>query len=98
VRSAPIAVLVILAGCAPQGDGAFRPAGSALENRRHVWAWVQPMAKARGIAPLFVYALVGLESILDPRARNGDARGLLQLKLQAREGRLDDPPFAGRLE
>jgi hypothetical protein len=40
------------------------------------------MARARGLDPLFVYALVGLESNFDPRATNGEARGLLQLKPQ----------------
>ncbi len=82
MRYGPIAALVILAGCAPARDRALGPPGSALENRRQVWSLVQPMARARGLDPLFVYALVGLESNFDPRATNGEARGLLQLKPQ----------------
>ena len=45
----------------------------------------------RGIDPLFVYALVGLESNFDPHARRGEARGLLQLKPEAWRAASDIP-------
>jgi hypothetical protein len=41
------------------------------------------MASVRRIDPLFVYAIVRLESNFDPHARNGEARGLMQLKPKA---------------
>jgi hypothetical protein len=41
------------------------------------------MASARGIDPLFVYAIVKLESNFDPHAKRGEARGLLQIKPRA---------------
>lgn len=41
------------------------------------------MATARRIDPLFVYALVRLESNFDPHARRGEARGLMQIKPRA---------------
>jgi hypothetical protein len=79
---APIAVLAVLAGCLPRGDALGR-AGPELERRREIWALIEPRAKAHGLDPLFVYALVGEESNFDPGARKGEARGLLQLKPQA---------------
>ena len=56
---------------------------STLSARREIWAAVQPMATARRIDPLFVYALVKLESNFDPHAKRGEARGLLQIKPRA---------------
>jgi soluble lytic murein transglycosylase-like protein len=38
------------------------------------------MASVRRIDPLFAYAMVKLESNFDPRARTGEARGLMQIK------------------
>lgn len=73
-------MVALLAACAP------RERESAPENqgwsgeRRAIWAAIQPMAAQRGLDPLFVYALVKSESNLDPRAQNGEARGLMQLK------------------
>jgi hypothetical protein len=51
-----------------------------LETRREIWAAIQPMAAAKGIEPGFVYALVKAESNFDPRARQGEGRGLMQIK------------------
>ena len=75
------AVLILLAGwllamgCTRQSAGASDPA-----TRETVWAALQPHAARYRIDPAFVYALVAAESNFDPRARNGEARGLLQLK------------------
>jgi soluble lytic murein transglycosylase-like protein len=41
------------------------------------------MAALRGIDPLFVYAVVASESNFDPLSRNGEARGLMQIKPDA---------------
>jgi soluble lytic murein transglycosylase-like protein len=41
------------------------------------------MAAMRGVDPLFVYAIVALESDFDPHARRGEARGLMQIKPRA---------------
>jgi soluble lytic murein transglycosylase-like protein len=49
-------------------------------TRAEIWAAIQPAAKRYDIDPAFIYALVAAESNFDPRARNGNARGLLQLK------------------
>ena len=54
-----------------------------LSAQREVWAAIQPLASARKIDPLFVYALVRLESDFDPHAKRGEARGLLQIKPRA---------------
>ena len=48
--------------------------------RRQVWEALQPLASTRGLDPYFVYALVGAESNFQPRARRGQACGLLQIK------------------
>ena len=83
MRRAAAAAILLLAGCRERAADA--PAGSAeaLAARRMVWEAVQPMAAMRGIDPLFAYALVGAESGFEPRARRGEARGLLQVKPRA---------------
>lgn len=52
-------------------------------TRREIWEAIQPQARRYRIEPAFIYALVAAESNFDPRARHGDARGLLQLKPRA---------------
>jgi soluble lytic murein transglycosylase-like protein len=47
--------------------------------REQVWAALQAHAKRYRIEPTFIYALVAAESNFDASARNGEARGLLQL-------------------
>ena len=59
----------------PTGDVADNP-----PTRAEVWTAIQPMAQRYRIDAAFIYALVAAESNFDPRARNGDARGLLQIK------------------
>lgn len=49
-------------------------------TRSEVWEAVQPLAARYRLAPEFVFALVAAESNFDPRARNGAARGLLQVQ------------------
>ena len=41
---------------------------------------IQPLAERYRMEPALVYALVAAESNFNPRARHGEARGLLQLK------------------
>lgn len=57
-----------------------RPAVEAPPTKEAIWAAIQPQAQRYRIDPAFIYALVAAESGFDPRARNGEARGLLQLK------------------
>jgi soluble lytic murein transglycosylase-like protein len=45
-----------------------------------IWQAIQPLAERYRMDPGFIYALVAAESNFDPKARNGEARGLLQLK------------------
>ena len=49
-------------------------------TRAEIWAAIQPMAQRYRLEPAFIYALVAAESNFDPAARNGSARGLLQIK------------------
>ena len=52
-------------------------------TRAEIWAAIQAPAARYRIDPAFIYALVAAESNFNPRAANGDARGLLQLKPSA---------------
>lgn len=62
--------------------GCSRPQSAALDpaTRETVWAAIQPLAQRYRLDPAFIYALVAAESNFDPKARNGEARGLMQLK------------------
>ena len=64
-------VLLVLAGCAWRREPV---------DRREVWRALQAPAARYRLDPVFIYALVAAESGFDARARNGEARGLLQLK------------------
>lgn len=59
------------------------PAAVPVPTRAEIWAAIQPQAALYRIDPAFVYALVAAESDFNPRARNGEACGLLQLKPRA---------------
>ncbi|MDI1336380.1 MAG: lytic transglycosylase domain-containing protein [Lacunisphaera sp.] len=75
------AVIVLAAGCLlALGCGRKPAAAPDPATRENVWAAIQPHAARYRIAPAFIYALVAAESNFDPQARNGEARGLLQLK------------------
>jgi soluble lytic murein transglycosylase-like protein len=83
VRYAPVLALALLAGCAPHPGNAPVDFPNTLRARRAIWAAIQPLATERGIDPLFVYAIVRIESNFDPHASRGLARGLLQIKPRA---------------
>jgi hypothetical protein len=70
-----VAGCLLLGGCSRQEPSAVDPA-----TRETVWAAIQPFAQRYRLDPAFIYALVAAESNFDPNARNGDARGLLQIK------------------
>jgi soluble lytic murein transglycosylase-like protein len=65
--------------------GCGRPAKASPDpaTREAVWIAIQPLAARYRIEPGFIYALVAAESDFAPQARNGEARGLLQLKRAA---------------
>lgn len=73
----PVSALCLLlaTGCGRREAAAPDPA-----TRETVWVAIQPLAERYRMDPAFIYALVTAESNFDPRARNGEARGLLQLK------------------
>src|ERR1051326_6485775 len=72
-------VLVFIGvGCSRQRD-----AETSLPpppTRAEIWAAIQPFAERYRIEPGFIYELGAAKSKFDPRARNGDARGLFQLQ------------------
>ncbi len=64
------------AGCSRPAKGPTEPAPTPAE----IWAAIQPPAARYAIEPAFVFALVAAESDFDPKAQNGDACGLMQIK------------------
>ena len=82
MRAISLLLLVLgLTACrpgSPTGEVADTP-----PTRADVWTAIQPMARRYRIDAAFIYALVAAESNFDPLARNGDARGLLQIKPRA---------------
>lgn len=64
----------LLAGCGAREPVVLQP------TRAEVWAEAQVQAARYRLEPAFVYALVAAESNFDAAARNGEARGLLQVK------------------
>lgn len=83
MRRAPILAAIVLSACAPRQGNAPVDSPDSLSARREIWTALQPMARERGIEPGFVYAIIKLESNFDPRARRGEARGLMQIKPRA---------------
>lgn len=57
-----------------------------------VWAELEPLAESAGLEPEFVYAIAWAESSLNAKARNGRARGLMQLTPLAWE-EVSERPF-----
>jgi soluble lytic murein transglycosylase-like protein len=77
MRTVGLTLLVLaLAGCRRDGAAPAEPP----PTRTEIWAAIQPLAQRYRLEPAFIYALVAAESNFDPQARNGDARGLLQVK------------------
>jgi soluble lytic murein transglycosylase-like protein len=76
--SASLAGLVALAACSRRdvSDLSIAPP----PTRTEIWVAIQPLATRYRLEPGFIYALVIAESNANPRARNGDARGLMQLQ------------------
>ena len=78
VASFLVAGLLLAAGCDRQPAIVPDPV-----TREAVWEAIQPHAARYRMDPAFIYAIIAAESNFDPRARNGEARGLLQLKPSA---------------
>lgn len=80
MRYACAAAVLVLSGCAPRAREAPVGPPDPAPPPGAVWRAIQPRAISGGLDPGFVYAVVQAESNFDPRARKGEARGLLQLK------------------
>ncbi|HYC70883.1 MAG TPA: transglycosylase SLT domain-containing protein [Opitutaceae bacterium] len=93
-RGAPrwlaLPLLAALAGC---GD---RTTPVAQPTRSEVWAEVQAHAARYRLDPAFVFAVVAAESNFDAAARNGEARGLMQIKPAAWRT-VSDSPYEPRV-
>ncbi len=76
--NARLLILVLLA-CLAAACGR-KEAASDPATRETVWTAIQPLAARYRMDPAFIYALVAAESDFDPQARNGEARGLMQIK------------------
>jgi soluble lytic murein transglycosylase-like protein len=70
-----LAIALFAGGCSRNPASPPEPA-----TRETVWAAIQPLAARYRMDPAFIYALVAAESNFNPRARQGEARGLMQLK------------------
>lgn len=73
-----LALLVglLIGGCSQRGP----ELDAVPPTRAEIWAELQPIVERYRLDPGFVYAIVAAESNFDPRARRGDARGLMQIK------------------
>jgi soluble lytic murein transglycosylase-like protein len=67
---------LFVTGCSRSG----KPPAQVPPTPAEIWAELQEPAKRYSIDPAFIFALVAAESDFDPKAANGEARGLLQLK------------------
>ncbi len=67
-------------GCSPRPGDLPAALPGTVAAQREVWSALQPLAAKRGLDPLFVFAMVKVESNFDPHARKGEAKGLLQIK------------------
>lgn len=71
-----LAAMLVFAGCGRRDT----PRAEQRPTREAVWAAIQAPAIRYRIDAAFIYALVAAESNFDPTARNGEARGLMQIK------------------
>src|SRR4051812_29497416 len=83
MRSVPRLTLLLLGLFSLVGCGRRESMAPDPATRATVWAAIQPLAARYRIDPAFIFALVAAESNFDPAARNGEARGLLQIKPSA---------------
>lgn len=77
-RLFPALLLWMTVACARQDLP--RDVDTPIPSRTEIWKAIQPLAARYRLEPSLIYALVAAESNFDPRARNGEARGLLQIK------------------
>jgi len=77
------AVLIVLGVTACTRDRSVPIVAGPPPTRAEIWVAIQPMAARYRLSPAFIYALVAAESNFDPLARNGSARGLLQITPRA---------------
>ena len=84
------AIFTVTAGCRRTELPSDR---SARPTRAEVFSAIEERAAKYRLEPGFIYALVAAESNFDPQAKNGAARGLLQLKLAAWQTVVPDTPF-----
>ncbi len=70
------------------GDCSRRP---RYIEREEVWSVVRAEAVKHNLDPAFIYAIVAAESSFNAYAKNGDARGLMQLRPAAWEEVSDQP-------
>ncbi len=75
-------IVIFTAGCLFLSVGCGRKDAAAPDpaTRETVWGAIQPLAERYRLDAAFIYALVAAESNFDPQARNGEARGLMQIK------------------
>ncbi len=73
-------ILIVLGFTACRRGSSPADVAEPPATRAEIWAAIRPMAERYRMDPAFIYALVAAESDFDPAARNGEARGLLQLK------------------
>ncbi len=67
--------VAVVSGCSRTEPAVEQPPPTKAE----IWAAIQPRATRYRMDPAFIYALVAAESNFEPKARNGSARGLMQL-------------------
>ena len=93
---AALAVVLLWAGCARPPPTEAPESPGPPPTRPEIWAAIQAPAARYRLDPAFIYALVAAESNFDPLARNGSARGLLQLKPAAWRA-VSNEPYATRV-
>jgi len=71
-----LALAILLTTACGRNDAVI----DAPPTREAIWAAIQPQATRYKIDPAFIYALVAAESNFNPNARNGEARGLMQIQ------------------
>lgn len=92
LRKITISGLILLAlGLVESGCRRQTTPAEEIPSRADIWREIQPLADRYRMDATFIYALVAAESNFDPRARNGDARGLMQLKEVAWQTVRKDP-------